>query len=512
MRALGELDPRHVGPFRMVAGLEVDEMGAVLLGRAPDGRLAAVKLVSSHLAADPGFSQRFAREVAALRQAAGDSVVDAGPSDGTPWLAVEFLPGVSLRQVVDRGVLFGEEAVLRLAAGLVGALTGLHGAGLVHRDLTPVNVLLNEDDVRVVDFGVARAVDHDVSLVVGTAEFMSPEQAGGRPLTAATDIFSLGAVLHLAATGRGPFAGATRAETLTQVVGAEPNLSPSLPPRVRTLLAACLAKEPQQRPTLDQLRAMIGPIPPVAQPWPPLVRQMIAEQRAEIGHLVSAAPAAPPTMRVAPVVVAAAPPPRRKKRDPEPERWKPDMWAVVSGGAIVVAIVFAIVMFNVLTPDRPLRADEQATSTAPVTTTTEETTTTTTTTDAQEPPFGEVTGLAGKCVDVAGARTDNGTPVQLQECNGTDAQQWEFTPDGAMRALGKCLDVTGGATGDGTTVQLYDCNGTKAQQWVVTTEGWILNAGSNKCLDVPGKSTNDGTQLIIWTCHGEENQIWEPPA
>jgi hypothetical protein len=188
------------------------------------------------------------------------------------------------------------------------------------------------------------------------------------------------------------------------------------------------------------------------------------------------------------------------------------MWAVVSGAAVVVTIVFAIVMFNVLSPDQPIRASEQGTSTVPTTTTTEETTTTTTTTAVEEQPVGEVTGLAGKCVDVAGARTDNGTPVQLQECNGTDAQQWEFMPDGTLRALGKCLDVSGGATNDGTTVQLYDCNGTGAQKWVPTTEGWIINVGSNKCLDIPRSETADGTQLIIWTCHGEENQIWTAPS
>lgn len=501
MRALGESDPRHVGPYRVLAGLDGDEMGSVVLGSGPDGRLVAIKLVSARLAADDGFPQRLAREVAGR-------AADTGLAQTGPWVTAEFVPGLSMRQLVERGILLGEDAVLRLAAGLVDALAETHRAGLVHRDLTPVNVWLTADGVRLLDFGVARAVDHDVSQVVASPELMSPEQAGGQAVTPASDVFSLGVVLYLAATGRSPFAGVTRAETVTLVMGAQPELSAALPARVRVLLAACLVKEPRRRPSVDQLRAMIGPVP---YSWPPVVQALIAEERAGIDRLAGSPGQ---TTRVAPVVVPTAPPPPRRKRrsNDGDERWKPDMWAVVSGAAVVVAIVFAIVMFNALTPDRPLRASEQESSTAPPTTTTTETTTTTTTTTTQAPPFGEVTGLAGKCVDVAGARTDNGTPVQLQECNGTDAQQWEFTPDGTMEALGKCLDVTGGATNDGTTVQLYDCNGTKAQQWVLTTEGWILNVGSNKCLDIPRSETADGTQLIIWTCHGEENQIWTPPA
>jgi eukaryotic-like serine/threonine-protein kinase len=497
VRALGELDPRHVGPYRVLAGLDGDEMGSVVLGSAPDGRLVAVKLVSGRLVADDGFPQRLAREAAAGRQA----VAGSGPAGS--WVATEFVPGISMRQLVECGVLLGEDAVLRLAAGLVDAVAATHRAGLVHRDLTPVNVWLTGDGVRLFDFGVARAVDHDVSQVVASPEFMSPEQAGGQAVTPASDVFSLGVVLYLAATGRSPFAGGTRAETSTLVMRAQPELSASLPARVRALLAACLVKEPHRRATVEQLRALIGPAP---HPWPPVVHALIAEEQAAVARLVGSPDQ---TTRIAPVVVPAAPPPPRRRG--EDERWKPDMWAVVSGAAVVVAIVFAIVMFNALTPDRPLRASGQESSAVPTTTTTEETTTTTTTT-TQEQPFGEVTGLAGKCVDVAGARTDNGTPVQLQECNGTDAQQWEFTPDGTMEALGKCLDVSGGATDDGTTVQLYDCNGTKAQQWVLTTDGWILNVGSNKCLDVPRSETADGTQLIIWTCHGEENQVWAPPA
>ncbi|MFC4858008.1 ricin-type beta-trefoil lectin domain protein [Actinophytocola glycyrrhizae] len=529
MRALGELDPRLVGSVRLLAGLGADEMGPVLVGTTPDGRLVAVKVVSAPLVADPGFPQRFAREVAGLRQVVGPCnapVVDAGPADATPWVAADFLPGVSLGEMVGRGVLLGEDAILRLAAGLASALTEIHRAGLVHRDLTPAHVRLTEDSVRLLDFGVARAVDHDVSLVVGDPEFMSPEQAGRQALTPASDVFSLGAVLHLAATGRSAFAGETRTESLALVSRAQPELPGSLPSRIRQLLGACLVGDPLARPTLDQLRAMIGPVPLDAHPWPPLVRAMITEQYAEVARLLDnvAAPAGvdAPTTLLAPVVVPAAPPPKktsRRRAEPEDERWKPDMWAVVSGGAVVVTVVFAIVMFNVLTPDRPLRASGQETgaattsaSVAPTTSTTSTTTTTTTTTATQRPEAGPFTGLAGKCVDIAGANAANGTPVQLHECNGTDAQQWVFAQDGTVRGLGKCLDVVGGDTSDGARVQIHDCNGTGAQQWVPTTEGWIINVASNKCLDVPAGNTADGTQLAIWTCHGDVNQRWNPPA
>ncbi|MER6078291.1 family 16 glycosylhydrolase [Streptomyces sp. NPDC001833] len=119
-----------------------------------------------------------------------------------------------------------------------------------------------------------------------------------------------------------------------------------------------------------------------------------------------------------------------------------------------------------------------------------------------------IKGLAGKCVDVAGANTANGTPVQLYDCNGTAAQQWTVGSDGTVRALGKCLDVTGGGTADGTAVQLYDCNGTAAQKWAVSSAHDIVNPQANKCLDVTGNNSANGTRLQIWTCSGGANQKW----
>ncbi|MER6346919.1 ricin-type beta-trefoil lectin domain protein [Streptomyces sp. NPDC001595] len=124
------------------------------------------------------------------------------------------------------------------------------------------------------------------------------------------------------------------------------------------------------------------------------------------------------------------------------------------------------------------------------------------------PVGAAVRGLAGKCVDVAGANPANGTPVQLYDCNGTAAQQWTVGADGTLRALGKCLDVTANGTADGSTVQLWDCTGGPNQKWVVTAARDIVNPQADKCLDVTGNNAANGTRLQIWTCTGGANQKW----
>jgi beta-glucanase (GH16 family) len=125
---------------------------------------------------------------------------------------------------------------------------------------------------------------------------------------------------------------------------------------------------------------------------------------------------------------------------------------------------------------------------------------------------GPITGLAGKCADVAAANTANGTPVQLYSCNGTAAQRWTVGTDGTIRALGKCLDVSAGSTADGANVQLWDCNGSGAQRWTYTSGRDLVNPQANKCLDVRGNSSADGTRLQTWTCTGGANQKWTVPG
>jgi predicted chitinase len=125
---------------------------------------------------------------------------------------------------------------------------------------------------------------------------------------------------------------------------------------------------------------------------------------------------------------------------------------------------------------------------------------------------GSISGLAGKCVDVAGASSANGTAVQLYDCNGTGAQIWSNSGDGTLRALGKCLDVVDRGTADGAAVQLWDCSGGANQQWVVTAARDIVNPAANKCLDVRENNSANGTRLQIWTCSGGANQKWNAPA
>jgi GH18 family chitinase len=125
---------------------------------------------------------------------------------------------------------------------------------------------------------------------------------------------------------------------------------------------------------------------------------------------------------------------------------------------------------------------------------------------------GPITGLASKCIDVAGASTANGAAVQLYACNGTAAQTWTVGTDGTLRALGKCADVTGASTADGAQIQLYDCNGTGAQVWQAQANGTLRNPSSAKCLDVTGSSSADATRLQIWTCGTSANQLWRLPA
>ncbi|ONK13562.1 serine/threonine-protein kinase [Streptomyces sp. MP131-18] len=259
MDGLHPADPRQVGRYRLAGRLGAGGMGRVYLGRSPSGRLVAVKLVRPELAEDPGFRARFAREVAAARRVTGfftAAVVDADPDGPSPWLATAYVPGLPLDEAVAAHGPWPVRSVRALGAGLAEALEAIHEAGLVHRDLKPSNVLIAPDGPRVVDFGISVAAEATAltrtGMVVGTPGFMAPEQLTGAPVTPATDVFALGAVLTYAATGTGPF-GTGSAQALNfRIAYEEPDLG-GLPPSGLEIVADCLAKDPARRPAVSAL-------------------------------------------------------------------------------------------------------------------------------------------------------------------------------------------------------------------------------------------------------------------
>ncbi|MEU9110470.1 MFS transporter [Streptomyces sp. NPDC048483] len=259
-------DPTHIGPYRLIARLGAGGMGLVYLGRSEAGRTVAVKVVQDEYAQHPEFRRRFAREVAAARRVGGSwtaDVLDADTEAAVPWVATQYIPGPDLTTVVanDFGPL-PENSVTVLANRLALALQAVHEAGLIHRDLKPSNVLVTVDGPRVIDFGIARAMDtlagdslHTrTGMLIGSPGFMSPEQVRGLELTPASDVFCLGAVLVYAATGRLLF-GATETGLnahLFRVAEEEADLA-GVPEPLLDLVRECLDKDPARRPTLQQV-------------------------------------------------------------------------------------------------------------------------------------------------------------------------------------------------------------------------------------------------------------------
>ncbi|MHB9859948.1 serine/threonine-protein kinase [Streptomyces sp. YIM S03343] len=252
--------PEYAGHYRLEESLGSGGMGVVHLARSTSGLKLAVKVVHAAYAKDPEFRGRFRQEVAAARRVSGAftaPVVDADPDAERPWMATLFIPGPTLSDHVKRNGAMDAAQLRRLMAGLAEALRDIHRVGVVHRDLKPSNVLLAEDGPKVIDFGISRPKDSELRTetgkLIGTPPFMAPEQfRRPREVGPAADIFALGSVLVHAATGRGPFDSDSPYVVAYQVVHDEPDLT-GLPDGLAPLVRSCLAKEPEDRPTPDEL-------------------------------------------------------------------------------------------------------------------------------------------------------------------------------------------------------------------------------------------------------------------
>ena len=300
MEALTAQDPARIGPFRLVARLGRGGMGRVYLGRdESSGRHAAVKTIHGELAADPEFRTRFTQEVNAALRVRDEyiaEVVAADPAGAVPWLATAYVPGISVEDAVRKYGPMPAESVRVLGVCVSRAVAAIHAVGLVHRDLKPGNVLLTAQGPKVIDFGIARGVGEEgltkTGMVAGSPPYMAPEQLVTGEFGPASDVFSLGAILHYAATATGPYGRGGAQELYARALAVGPSVAPDLSDSIALPISRALAKEPSVRPSATELGSELEQEPgeqPTPGWLPGNVMQEILTQATEALSTASAA-------------------------------------------------------------------------------------------------------------------------------------------------------------------------------------------------------------------------------
>ncbi|MCX4766887.1 protein kinase [Streptomyces sp. NBC_01275] len=386
-------DPDRVGPFVPVAILGSGGMGRVYLARSVDDGpgLFAVKVIRPEYAEDVRFQRRFAREVEVHAQVGppyAPRLRGSGWTDHLLWMATEYVPGPDLAAAVRDGGTLGADTVRRLVAELGRALAALAAAGVVHRDLKPSNVLLSVEGAHVIDFGISKAADASAITGtgnrVGTPAYMSPEYLRTGHCDTASDVFSLACTLLYAATGRAPFGDGTGVDVMHRVAFEEPNPEvtgalTAADPELGALLTACLAKEPERRPTPQELIDAAG-TQSGTPAWPePLHGEVLARQRAyETLHRlpVERAAALRPTdyrdkaaSASPPAQPGPAPAPEPEPSSPEtasttarPWRRRKQVLAAVAGTALCAVAASAFALMREGGPARAVAPETVATA------------------------------------------------------------------------------------------------------------------------------------------------------
>ncbi len=517
---LQEGDPRRAGRYRLTARLGSGGMGVVYLGLGGDGHLVAVKVLRPELADDPEFRARFGREMAVLARVRGARIVrviEAGTDDCGPFLVTEYAAGPSLTGHVEAAGPLGAGMLHDLAAGLAEALTVIHAAGVVHRDLKPANVILAVDGPKLIDFGIAQALDSvsltQTGMTVGSAGFMAPEQVMGQAGPAA-DIFAWAVTIAYAASGRPPFGTGATDAVVYRILHAQPSLD-AVPHALRPLVEAALAKEPQDRPTaheiLDQLA--VQPAVPAKDGTP--VPTVLAPP---VSRAVQPGPQAPP------VPVPAAPGRPRPAAGPGLTRRR----TAIAVPAVVLAVVTVLAL--VVLAGRGAKAPRPAAETV--------------SRPLAAGPFGiypgqqdrgvfqtiSRIGAFGKTIVTTGSQVSDGIVRQQFFTSADGGASWRLapvrTPGGGQPPLGyQATRLAGGPSG-------WVAIGTAAPEAIWTSRNglsWTLAATHGIAPQLPGDqvfvltSTADGflaagqaaapegkKQAVIWT--SRDGVTWQRMA
>ncbi|MFC5749496.1 serine/threonine-protein kinase [Actinomadura rugatobispora] len=355
-------DPRRLGSYELLERLGEGGQGVVYLGVDASGAQAAIKLLRADLAGDADARNRFVREAQAAKQVARfctAQVLEADVAGDQPYIASEYVPGPSLhKHVMESGPIPGA-ALERLGIGTLTALVAIHQAGIVHRDFKPHNVIMAPDGPRVIDFGIARALDTGqtaATKAIGTPSYMAPEQVAGATLTEAVDVWAWATTMVFAATGHPPFGDDTVVAVINRVMHEPPNLD-GLPPDLHRLIAACLVKEPERRPTAQQLMMTLIGAGPAAQTQmddPAQATTLLAEgsHRAAGPMPAGTQPVGDRTRAMPPV--AAAPPlppaygpggPGSHRRSGGYQNWEPERksrWPIVAAAGAIAALALVV--------------------------------------------------------------------------------------------------------------------------------------------------------------------------
>ncbi|MFI0446825.1 serine/threonine protein kinase [Actinomadura sp. 6N118] len=482
-----------IGRYRLVRQLGRGGMGTVWLAEDSGGQHVAVKVINDELAREPEFRERFRQEVEAARRVrrfCTAPVLEAGLDQNLLWVATDFIDGPTVQEAVSaHGPLRGAD-LDALAVGIATALTAIHQARLIHRDLKPSNVLLSPVGPRVIDFGIARALDATGQLtrsgrVIGTPGYIAPELlAGDQPLPAA-DVFCWGAVVAYAGTGRPPFAGAGGAEINDRVQHAEPDLD-GLEAHLRQLVARALAKDPAARPAVPQvLSELTGSPSAPPQDGDSRTRRLTTRSDSRVARR--------------PALYAG-------------------LGAVVLVAASVVALALAASNGNAGAGSR----GQAATATSPATSSTPSASPTSpqpatapapnTQSSTQSPSLspGPITNTASElCIDTDGPQAP-GVHVQVRDCGNYSGQKWSYdqtTFHLANPPSRLCLD-TARAPATGVSAVLNRCGNYTGQQWQYNpSTGQFTNLKSGLCLDTARPPANY-VALVLNPCGNYTGQGW----